>query len=136
MNKLTISLTTFGLTALILATPIAVFAQTVTPSAAVRSTLKTARLSTVNTRCQSAVSQRVTDLNSVTTRINALVRLSSIQKTQYAGEVATDVSALQGLQTQCTTDFNAGNATALTTDYKNVFLQYRVYAEFCRRFTY
>jgi len=64
------------------------------------------------------------------TRLNGLQKLSSTQKQQYSSEVQTDITGLQQLLTQCTTDFNAGNLQALRSDYKSIFTQYRIYAVF------
>jgi hypothetical protein len=121
------TLLTCGLTVAIIAMPMSAYAQTTTPTTIPG---KSGRLATLNTLCQNAVSMRLTSLNDALTRINGLKKLSSSQKQQYVSEIQSDISGLQGVQTQCTTDFNAGNLTNLRNDYHSVFLQYRVYAEF------
>src|SRR5258708_23216132 len=123
-NKLTI--TTIGLGIVLLTFPLLIHAQTVTPA---QNGNKSTRLNTLNTNCQNAISQRLASLNSVQSKIPTLKRLSSSQQQQYLGEVQTNISGLQGMQTQCTNDFNAGNLTNLRNDYKSVFTSYRIYAE-------
>lgn len=111
-----------------LAMPIVASAQTVTPAKG--AARKEANVSRLNTACTNAINQRVASLNNVNTRINGLVKLTSIQKQQYSGEITTDISGLQEIQTKCTNDFNVGNAQSLKADYQSIFTQYRVYAEF------
>jgi len=119
---------TIGLSVAMLAVPVVASAQTVTPAkGAVR---KEANLTRLNTACTNAINQRLSSLNSANTRINGLVKLSSTQKQQYSGEITTDISGLQGVQTKCTNDFNASNVQSLRADYQSVFTQYRIYAEF------
>lgn len=123
-KKLTI--TSIGLGIVLLTFPLLIHAQTVTLA---QNGNKSTRLNTVNTNCQNAISQRLTSLNSVQSRIPTLKRLSSSQQQQYSGEVSTNISGLQGVQTQCTNDFNGGNLPNLRNDYKSVFTTYRIYAE-------
>lgn len=125
-KKITTLLTTAGMVTLLVASPLSAFAQTVSPT---RGENQSARLSNLNTLCQNAVTQRVTLLNSVESRIGTLKRLSSSQQQQYQGEVTTNSTGLQGVATQCTTDFNAGNLTNLRNDYRSIFTQYRIYVE-------
>lgn len=120
-----IALSTLGIGIVLLALPVSVFAQTVTPG---QKGNKTVRLTTLNTNCQNAVNQRVTSLTTVQTRIPTLKRLSSSQQQQFLGQIATNISGLQKVQTQCTTDFTSGNLPSLASDYKSIFTTYRIYA--------
>src|SRR5579863_3871225 len=98
---------TVGLSIVMLAMPVVVSAQTVTPAKG--AARKEANLTRLNTACTNAINQRLFALNKANTRISGLVKLSSAQKQQYSGEITTDSSGLQGVQTKCTNDFNAGN---------------------------
>ncbi len=125
--KIKTTLLAIGVTMAILAAPVASFAQTVTPTT---NPVKTGRLSNLNTLCTNAINQRLTSLNSTLSRVSGLKKLSASQIQQYTSEIQSDVTGLQGVQTQCTNDYNAGNITNLRNDYRSVFLNYRVYAEF------
>ena len=119
---------TIGISAATLILPMVASAQTVTPAKG--AARHEANLTRLNTACTNAINQRLSSLNSANTKINSLVKLSSTQKQQYSGEIATDISGLQGVQTKCTNDFNAGNVQSLRADYQSIFTQYRIYAEF------
>lgn len=113
-----------------LAVPFTVSAQSNLTPGLLKGARKSANLNLLNTLCTNAVNARVNSLNAVQARITALVKLSAAQKQQFSAEVSSDISGLQALQTQCANDFNAGNVEALRTDYHNLFLEFRVYAEF------
>jgi len=117
-----------GISVVFVTTPFVVFAQSTSPSPS--GSIKAANLSKLNTECNNNINERLTSLNNANTRIAGLVKLSQDYKTEYSTEVNTDITGLQALQTQCTTDFNAGNILSLRADYKNIFLKYRVYAVF------
>ncbi len=106
------------------------FAQSVTPELGKPLRGAARNATTLDTLCTNAINQRLTSLNTIKTRVSNLVKLSDTQKQQFTSEITTDITALQALQTQCTTDFNAGNTTALKTDYHDIFTQYRIYAIF------
>lgn len=126
-NKLSITIAT-GLFTFFF--PITVFAQTMAVNPGARGVNKEANLSRVSTACVNAINARITSLNNATGRIGELKKLTDTQKQQFTGQISSDISALQTLQTQCTNDFNAGNIQALRTDYRNVFTELRIYAEF------
>jgi hypothetical protein len=126
IKKYNITPVIIGISLVILTSPFSVFAQTVS---SIQNANKTARLNTVNTNCQTATAQRLTSLSTIQVRIPTLKRLSSSQQQQFLGQVTTNISGLQGVQTQCTNDFNGGNLTNLINDYKSVFTTYRIYAE-------
>lgn len=115
-----------------LAFPAIAFAQTASPvpTGVARGANRDANLSRLNGLCTDAVNARVTSLNNANTRINGLVKLTADLKQKYSGEISTDISSLQALAAACTSDFNSQNIAQLRTDYKNVFLQYRIYAVF------
>lgn len=125
MNRKTF-IAAIGISALLLANPLVSFAQSVSPAMPNR----TANLTRLNTNCANVISERVTSLTNANSRLMGLVKLAQNYKTQFSSEVSTDLTGLQTLQTQCTTDFNAGNVANLRTDYRNVFSQFRVYAVF------
>ena len=127
-TKLQTIITTGSIAAMIALSPMAAFAQT-TPGARAqaRTANQTTRLATLHTTADTAISKRLTDLNTAQTRINGLVKLSSDKKSQYSGEISGDISALTALKGKVDGDTDA---ETLRTDYRTIFTTYRVYAEF------
>lgn len=122
--NLKLSLVALGLAGITLLTPAATFAQTATTSSKPN---EAARLATLHTNCDNQINQRLTDLNNALTRINGLVKLSADQKSQFAGEIQTDIAGLTALKTKCDADTDL---TTLKADDKLIFTQYRVYVVF------
>ena len=118
--KVTVSALSIASTLIFSALP--AFAQTATGSAN-----QSARLSALHTACDNAVSQRLASLQTLQTRITDLKKLSADQKTQYAGEITTDVNGLTSLKAKCDGDTDL---TTLRADYHSVFTSYRIYAVF------
>lgn len=128
-KKLTRLITTSSLALVLLATPVIASAQTVTttPKSAQRAANQAARLAKLHTEADSAIADRIASLNSASTRVNGLVKLSSDQKTQYQGEITADVNALTSLKTKADADTDI---PTLRSDYRSIFTTYRIYAEF------
>lgn len=118
------TVTTLTMAGILLASPFVVSAQTINPT---RAANQAARLANLHTLADSAISQRLTSLSDASTRINGLVKLSSDQKTQFTGEITTDVNGLTSLKTKVDGDTDL---PTLRADYKTIFTTYRVYAEF------
>jgi len=127
-KKITTIITAGGLTAMLSLTPFA-FAQTVTPAPTegAKAANQAARLANLHTLADNAISVRLTALNTASTRISGLVKLSTDQKNQYTGEITTDVNALSSLKTKADGDTDLAT---LRTDYRSIFTTYRIYAEF------
>ncbi len=125
-KKLTTLITAGGLTIMLVLSPLAVFAQTVTPGST-KAANQAARLANLHTLADNAISMRLTSLNNASTRVNGLVKLSSTQKTQFSGEITTDVNGLTSLKTKVDGDTDL---PTLRTDYRTIFTTYRIYAEF------
>jgi hypothetical protein len=111
-----------GLSGTVFVLPAYVFAQSPTPGA-----LQTQKIADLHTQCDSAVAARLASLNSDSSRINGLAKLSSDQKTKFSGQIQTNVSGLNSQKAKCDADVDL---TTLRTDYKNVFLNFRIYAVF------
>lgn len=120
--KFTTTLTTLTAAAVLLATPLTVFAQTVTPGANLE-----ARLTKLHTECDTEVDKRITSLTSVQARINELQKLSSDQKNTFISEITTDSNGLTALKAKCDSDTDL---TTLRNDYRSVFTTYRIFAVF------
>lgn len=121
-KKVTTLMTATGVAAMLALSPLTVFAQTVTPGAN-----QANRLQLIISKSDSAIAQRLTSLQDASTKINGLVKLSSAQKTQFTGEITTDINGLTSLKTKIDADTDVTTARA---DYKTIFTTYRIYAEF------
>ncbi len=127
-TKLTTIITTGSLTALLLVMPLTAFAQSVTTAPInTKAANQAARLSNLHTLADNAITQRLTVLNAVETRINGLVKLSSAQKAQYSAEITTDINGLTSLKAKADGDTDL---PTLRADYKSIFTTYRIYVEF------
>lgn len=117
-------ITSVGVTAAVLASPSLVFAQTASPALNAK---QTARLSSLHIAADTAITARLTSLNSASARINGLAKLSSDQKAQFNGQITTDINALTALKSKADADTDL---TTLRADYRSIFTTYRIYAEF------
>src|SRR5579885_1985575 len=123
------TVTTLGIAAVLLASPRMASAQTVTntPAGGRKAANQAARLTNLHTLADNAIAERLTSLNNASTRLNGLVKLSSDQKTQFSGEITTDVNGLTSLKAKADADTDL---PTLRTDYRSIFTTYRIYAEF------
>lgn len=113
-----------SITGFSLLTPVSALAQIAPLSSSAN---QQTRISTLHTNCDNQINQRLTDLNNALTRMHSLVKLSDDQKSQFAGEIQTDITGLTALKAKCDADTDL---TTLKSDYKSIFTQYRVYAVF------
>ena len=107
--------------------PFTASAQTATPAQDVKTANQTARTDKLHTECNTAISNRLTALNALSTRVNGLKKLSTDQRTQYTNQITADINGLTSLKTKCDADTDL---TTLRADYRSVFTKYRVYAVF------
>jgi hypothetical protein len=86
-----------------------------------------ARIGTVKTKAEEEIDRRVTSINTIITRINAMKRLSDSQKSGFvaqANQLLTELSTLKGK-----IDADTDTAT-LKTDRLSIYNSYRVYMLF------
>lgn len=107
---------------LVLLAPTPIFAQSPT-----KTNLQSQRLTDIHTRCDDAISQRLTSLNDDLNRINNLTKLSTDSKTKFASLINANLGGLNSQKVKCDGDTDL---SILKTDYKNVFLDFRIYAVF------
>lgn len=115
-----------GLMGVFIFSPLHVFAQTAIPTTKV-GTSQGVRLANLHILADTAVSTRLTDLQTTQTKVSGLVKLSSDQKAQYSNQITANITGLTSLKTKCDADTDL---TTLRTDYQSIFTQYRVYAVF------
>ena len=119
-----------GLSAVMVVSPGLSFAQNASPTASPRGRFQAnqqVRLTRLHTRCDQEIDTRINNLNSLNTTIGNFKKLSSAQKSQFQGEIQTDISGLTSLKAKCDADTDVAT---LTSDIKSIFTNFRVYAVF------
>lgn len=84
-----------------------------------------AALSKIITKADADISARITALNDLNTRVQALKNVSTAEKTSIASQVQTNITGLTALQTQIDADTTAA---AARTDAATIFTSFRIYA--------
>lgn len=98
------------------------FAQT-TGTAASKN--QASRVSTIIARSDTEITKRVTDLNNLNTRVQAMKNVSAAEKSTLQNEIQTNVSGLTALKAT----IDAGtDATTLRTEEKTIMTSFRIYA--------
>ncbi|MGH7245817.1 MAG: hypothetical protein ACREGI_02700 [Candidatus Levyibacteriota bacterium] len=88
---------------------------------------QTNELANIQKRGDTMISNRITSLNNLLTRINNDKRLSSDEKTSLASDIDTTISGLTTLKAKIDADTDATTARA---DVKSIVTSYRVYMIF------
>ena len=118
-NKLSASLIGLATTAMLLSALPAVAA---TASSSASSAQK---LSAIITRSNTEIGARITDLNKLNTRVQAMKNESDAEKASIATEVQTNITGLTALQTKTDADTDVTTARA---DEATIFTTFRIYA--------
>lgn len=83
--------------------------------------------SSAKLRADQEIDRRVTSLNNLIAKINAMKKLPSEQKNSLAGKVQAEISSLTALKAKIDADTDAAT---LRTDKQSIVTSYRVYALF------
>jgi chromosome segregation ATPase len=86
----------------------------------------TASTSTIATRSDQEITQRIGSLNSLLTRIGEMQKVSSSSKDQLSATIQAQVTDLTNLKTQIANDSNS--TSSLRTDFQSITKSYRIYA--------
>jgi hypothetical protein len=137
-KKLQTSIATIGTAAIVFAgAAIPAFAATVGISASAQlnaSTSVTAQariasvITNVTARADQEITRRISALNTLSTRVNAMEKLSATEKTNLSANIQTELNAMTNLQTQIAADASANNTTTLKTDVDSITSSYRIFA--------
>jgi hypothetical protein len=119
MKKTTLFIIGTGLFVAAIATP--VYAQTPATRGAVRLEANVSRL---KTRADAEITRRITALNGLITKINAMVRLTSDQKTTFGSGINGQISSLNTLKTKIDADTDI---VTLRTDVQSIVTEYRIF---------
>ncbi len=74
------------------------------------------------------IERRITALNTLTARINQMIKLSSDQKTSLAASIQSQISELTALQAKIQADIQANATSSLKEDAKSITGSYRIFA--------
>jgi hypothetical protein len=86
------------------------------------------RIKTITTRADQEITRRLNALNALSTRVNAMVRLSLAEKSNLSTSIATQIAAMNSLQAQINTDATDNNTSSLKTDVQSITSSYRIFA--------
>jgi len=103
-----------------------VFAQGVmAASSSSRAAMQAQRLQNIVNRADQEIARRITALNALSTRINAMQRVSASDKSSLSSTIQTQINAMNTLQGQITADENS--TTSLRTDIQSITTSYRIF---------
>jgi hypothetical protein len=86
---------------------------------------QTQRVQSLKSRADTEISRRVSTLNSLTTKINVLKRLSSAQKANFISDIQNNITSLTSLNIKIDADTDP---TILQADVKSIVDNYRIFA--------
>src|SRR5260221_5555613 len=89
---------------IVTANPALALAQTTTPETTSTGANTTERITSLKTKADALITDRVTHLNTLLTRINAMAKLSATDKTSFTTEINTDISGLNALKIKIDAD--------------------------------
>jgi hypothetical protein len=87
-----------------------------------------ARIKNLQTRADEEITRRITALNALSVRVNAMQKVSASDKATLSASISSQITALNTLQTQITADAAANSTTSLVTDVKSITGSYRIFA--------
>jgi hypothetical protein len=87
-----------------------------------------ARISDITTRAYKEITRRITALNALNTRVNAMVKLSATEKSNLSTTIQGQVTAMNTLQAQIAADAAADSTSSLKTDVQSITSSYRIFA--------
>ncbi len=79
-------------------------------------------------RADQEITRRVNSLNALSTRVNAMVRLSSDEKSGLSSTIQSQITLMNNLQAQIATDAQDNSTSSLKTDIQSITKSYRIFA--------
>lgn len=73
------------------------------------------------------IARRLTALNALSTRVNAMVKLSSTEKASLSSQIQAQIAAMNTLQSQIATDAGNNATTSLKSDVQSITKSYRIF---------
>jgi len=136
MNKKYITMAvSVGAAAAIVAAALPALAQTTTTASGTRAqaiaarmaTALAARIKNITSRADQEITRRINALDALSTRVNAMVRLSATDKSDLSSSIAAQITAMNTLQSQIAADAAANNTSSLKTDVQSITSSYRIF---------
>lgn len=87
-----------------------------------------ARIKTIVNRADQEIARRVSALNALSTRVNAMVRLSTTDKNNLSTSISGQISAMNTLQAQIAADVAVNDTSTLKADVDSITGSYRIFA--------
>lgn len=84
-------------------------------------------ITTATTRADEEITRRINALNALNTRVNAMVKVSASDKASLSATIATQVTAMNNLESQIATDAAANSTTSLKADIQSITKSYRIF---------
>ncbi len=124
-RKIGVSITGAAAIAALLLTIAPAYAQTVTSSTSSSGANSASRLAAIITMANSDIALRITSLNALNTRVQAMANESAAEKASISTQVQTNITGLNALQTKIDADTTPATAR---TDAATIFTTFRIYA--------
>lgn len=96
-------------------------------SGAVKTQIQANEMTNLRERAQQEVTRRITALNMLSKRIGEMKKLSSVQKTQFQGEIQAQIDGLNSTLAKINSDTDI---TTLRADVKSIITEYYIFAFF------
>ena len=120
-NKFSVSAVTFAAGAMLLASGLSAL-----PASAAKTPAKTAtQLAAIIARSDKAIEARITDLNTLATRVGEMKNVSATEQSAISSEVQTQITGLTALKAKIDADTDVATAK---TDEKSITADFRIYA--------
>lgn len=84
-------------------------------------------ITNAQTRADQEITRRITALNTLNTRVNAMTKISSSSQSSLSANIQTQITAMNTLQAQIASDAAANSTTSLKTDIKSITISYRIF---------
>jgi hypothetical protein len=84
-----------------------------------------AKITSLQSRATTEINRRLAALNGLTTKVNAMKRLTSDEKASFDSDITSQISSLTALQTKIAGD---SDLTTLKTDVQSIVDSYRIFA--------
>ena len=88
-------------------------------------TKQTERLQNIVTRANQEIIRRITSLNSLSTRVNAMAKLTSTEKQTLSATIQSQIQEMQALRSKIASD--TSDLTNLKADVESITKAYRIY---------